>query len=329
MQTLWIVCPVYFDSESFLILRDRIRDEVGRMDVDAPRTLRFVAIDDTGGRDAALMAVRSLPDVDVIQVPFNLGSQRAIVFGLRKLAGRLDDDDWVVTIDSDGEDQPPDLPRLLRPLASLPRGTIHVVLARRTSRRESVGFKIMYFFYKVMFRLLTGTVIRTGNFAAFRGSLTKHVLFHPFFDLSYGSTLLSLDVPATFVPCARGLRYAGRSHMRPTTLIMHGLRQLTPFIDRIATRALICFGGVLGAGLLGAVAVVCVRLFTDRAIPGWATYVLLGMFMISFVAVGNLVILFVLFAQSGASSLRGLHGDAFIGRADAREPPPGADRSRP
>jgi hypothetical protein len=329
MHTLWIVCPVYFDAESFQILRERIRGEVARLTFDTPRTLRFVAIDDTGGQDPELAAVRALPDVDVIEVPFNLGHQRAIVFGLRKLAGRIDDDDWVVTLDSDGEDQPSDLGRLLEPLASSPHGANRIVLARRTERRESITFRAMYLVFTLMFRLLTGTVIRTGNYAAFRGALTKQVLFHPFFDLSYSSALLSLDLPATFVPCARGRRFAGQSRMGFTKLIMHGLRMLTPFTDRIATRALICFSGVLAAGIVGAAIVVFVRLFTALAIPGWASYILLGMFMISFAALGNFVILFVLFAQSGGSALRGLYADPVIGRTDARESPTGAGRSRP
>ena len=52
-----------------------------------------------------------------------------------------------------------------------------------------------------------------------------------------------------------------------------------------------------------AIAVVCVKLLTDRAIPGWATSTLLLLAVVSFVALGNFVVLFTVFAQSRGISL--------------------------
>jgi hypothetical protein len=328
MDTLWAVCPVYYDVESFLALRTDLAAQYARLEFPAPRRLRFVAIDDSGEEDPEISRLRDLPDTTIVHVPFNLGHQRAIVFGLRALSAEIADDDWVVTLDADGEDQPSDLPRLLRALAELPAGSNHVVLAWRTRRREVWWFKLLYSGFKLMFALLTGTVIRTGNYAAFKGALTKRVLFHPYFDLSYSSALLSLNIPAVFVPCERGRRYAGESKMNASALLRHGLRMLMPFIDRIATRALIVFTLVFTAGVVASAVVVSVKLFTDLAIPGWASYMLLLILTISVTALGNFVILFVLFAQSGGLSLRGLHEHrrGFAER-DARDTPPGAGRA--
>ena len=177
----------------------------------------------------------------------------------------------------------------------------------RVKRREVWWFKLLYSGFKLMFLLLTGTVIRTGNFAAFRGVLTRRVLFHPYFDLSYSSTLLSLNIPAVYVPCERGVRYAGRSKMNVSALLRHGLRMLMPFIDRIAARALVLFTIILSTGIAASIVVLAVRLFTDRGIPGWASYMLLLILTISVTALGNFLVLFVLFAQSDGLSLRGLH----------------------
>jgi hypothetical protein len=307
MNTLWIVCPVYFDVDSFLMLTARIRDEFSRLDFDAPPRLRIVAIDDSGGQDPAVASLVDVADVTVLPTPFNLGHQAALVFGLRRLASQMNDEDWVVTLDADGEDRPADLPRLLREL-TVPRAVSnHVVLALRTKRVESLQFKVLYFFFKLLFRLLTGTVSRTGNFAAFHGRLAKQVLFHPYFDLSYASALLALNIPATFVPCERGRRYAGTSKMGISRLIMHGLRMLMPFVDRVATRALICFGAVFGIGLAGTVVVLLTELLTDFPTPRWMWYALLSIVTISFTALGNLAILFVVFVESRSLSMRGLH----------------------
>ena len=51
--------------------------------------------------------------VTVLQPPFNLGHQRALVYALRKALPQIADEDAVVTLDADGEDRPEDLPRLL------------------------------------------------------------------------------------------------------------------------------------------------------------------------------------------------------------------------
>ena len=220
-------------------------------------------------------------------------------------------EDWVVKLDADGEDQPADLPRLLRELRLLRPASNHVVLAWRAKREESALFKIAYFFFKLLFRILTGTVTRTGNYAAFHGQLAQQVLFHPYFDLSYSSALIALNLPATFVPCDRGRRYAGTSKMGFSRLIMHGLRMMMPFVDRLTTRALIGFGVIFGLGLAGSALALVVRLLTAWIIPNWLSFALLAVVAISLAGLVNLVVLFVLFVQFRSLSMRGLHQESF------------------
>jgi hypothetical protein len=153
---------------------------------------------------------------------------------------------------------------------------------------------------------LTGVVVRTGNFAAYRARVAKRTLLHPYFDLSYSSTFLSLEVPITYVPCARGTRYAGRSQMSTFKLVMHGLRMLMPFLDRIALRALLVLMALFAASVAASLAVVAVRLFSDAAIPGWATYTLLSLVVLTAAALGNAVVLFAVFSQSRGVSLSNL-----------------------
>lgn len=296
------MCPVFLDVESFLLLRKRLLEVVEdhnelRMDV------RFVVLDDTAGDDPDIDTLHPLGDVRVIGAPFNLGHQRAIVYALRTIAPEIGDDDLVVTLDSDGEDRPEDLPRLLAPLLADPSDRKRVVLARRTRRQTSWRFKVMYLFFTILFRLLTGTSVRTGNYAAYRGWQARRMLLHPYFDLCYSATLLSLQLPIELVPCERGPRYAGRSRMGFSKLLMHGLRMLMPFIDRIAMRALLLFSITLALSIITSLVVLGVRVFTDAAIPGWATYTLIGVVILSFVALGSFVTLFAVFSQSRAISL--------------------------
>jgi hypothetical protein len=135
------------------------------------------------------------------------------------------------------------------------------------------------------------------------GSVAKRALLHPIFDLSYSSAILALDLPIFYVPCERGERYEGRSKMTFGRLAMHGLRMLMPFTDRIAIRALAIFVVSLILGLLLALTVVSIKLFSASAVPGWASFTALGALIVSLVALGNFVSLFILFSQNRAVSL--------------------------
>jgi hypothetical protein len=324
VSALRVVCPVYCDVPAFRILRERILEVVAGDPVLADRDVRFLVVDDTAGRDPAIGGLDELPDVEVLRPPFNLGHQRALVYALRLLAPRLAEDEVVVTMDADGEDRPEDLPRLVAPLLEAPADWPRVVLARRTRRRETALFRLFYAVYATVFRLLTGVVVRSGNFAAYRGRLAADVLRHPSFDLCYSATLLSLDLDVRLVPAERGERYAGRSRMGYQRLFLHGLRMLAPFVDRIALRALVLFFVTAGTAVLLAIAVVVVRLATDAAIPGWATTTLGLLVVVSFTALGNLFVLFFLFSHTRGISLANLEEDA-RGRVGSASAP--ADRA--
>jgi polyisoprenyl-phosphate glycosyltransferase len=302
--TTWVVTPVYRDTSSFRILRERLLEVLAAEPAAGARgPLRFVVIDDTAGQDPEVPGLEALDDVIVLQPPFNLGHQRGIVYALRKMLPRFADDDAVVTMDADGEDRPEDLPRLLAALEAEDAPVRHVVLALRTKRHEPLPFKLLYRGFKLLFRSLTGATVRTGNYAVMPGGVAKRALLHPTFDLAYSSAILALDMPVTYVPCERGRRYQGESKMTYGKLAMHGLRMLMPFTDRIAIRALgafVLFGLV---GIILAAVVVVLKYFTSSSIPGWTSYVVLGALIVSLVALGNFVSLFVLFSQTRAVSL--------------------------
>jgi hypothetical protein len=301
--TTWIVTPVYRDTASFRILHERLLEVLSAGPEVADGPVRFVVIDDTAGQDPEVERLAELADVITLQPPFNLGHQRGIVYALRKMLPRIAAEDAVVTMDADGEDRPEDLPRLLAALHAGEGAEHRVVLALRTKRHEPPAFKILYRGFKLLFRALTGATVRTGNFAAMPGAVAKRALLHPTFDLAYSSAILALDMPVEYVPCERGRRYQGESKMTYGKLAMHGLRMLMPFTDRIAIRAL---GAFVFFGLLGAVlaaAVVFLKIFTSSSIPGWTSYIALGALIVSLVALGNFVSLFVLFSQTRAVSL--------------------------
>ena len=293
--TCWIVTPVLRDVESF----QRLRHEVGRTVGDT--MVRFVVVDDSAGVDAEMVDLEGLDDVEVLTPPFNLGHQRAIVFGLRSLVRRVADDDIVVTMDADGEDQPADVHRLV---GALLEGGMPLAIARRTSRTESLRFRVMYVFFRLLFRALTGTTVRSGNFAAQRARSLVATIDHPSFDLCYSSTLLALPRPTAHVPCARGHRFAGRSRMSPYGLIAHGIRMMLPYSERIAVRAFI-LATVSGAGLAAATVALGLGVFGSE--PGAdAAAVFIGLGSVFLTSLVGVVVLFSGFAQASAVAMKGI-----------------------
>jgi polyisoprenyl-phosphate glycosyltransferase len=312
--TIWILCPVYFDVASFRILKQRVLDVLA--DCGPEHRIRFVVADDSAGADPEIEDLRADHEIHVVTPPFNLGHQRCIVHALRILLRDVGTDDLIVTMDGDGEDRPEDLPALLAPLRD-PRGRARLVLAKRTTRQESRAFRFSYVAFKLAFRVLTGTTLATGNFAAFSASWARTALLHPYFDLAYSSTLVTFS-EAVLVPSPRGTRYEGRSRMTSSRLVMHGIRLFMPFLDRVAVRSLLAFAATLVAGIAAAIVIIAVRLFTDLAIPGWATYSLLLVLLITFVSLGNFVVLFAVFSQSQGISFSSLERSEI---ELAREPP--------
>ena len=296
---LWIVSPMLHDTQSFQRLRNETTEACVRAGI--TDTIRFLVVDDSAGTDVEVAQLQDLDDVDVLTPPFNLGHQRAIVFGLRFLVPRLAGDELVVTMDSDGEDQPADVPRLIDALQS---STVPLVLAERTKRKEQLRFRVMYLFFRVLFRVLTGTRVKSGNFALQRARSLAASIDHPSFDLCYSSTLLALRRPTTMVPCARGERFAGRSRMSSYALVAHGVRMLLPFSERIAVRMMIV-AATSFAALAAYLVMLATGAFGDA--PGWAAIApmigVLALFLASFSA---FVVLFSGFAQGSAIATKGI-----------------------
>ncbi|MFM8304523.1 MAG: glycosyltransferase [Actinomycetota bacterium] len=263
--------------------------------------VRFLVIDDSAGADIEVGELAKFTDVEVLTPTYGLGHQHAIVLGVRTLAQRIEDHDIVVTLDSDGEDRPDDLPALLAALRNA-EAVKTIVVARRTQRQVGLAFRAAYAVFRILFRVLTGLVVDSGNFAAYYGWTAKRVLFHPNFDVCYSSSLLSLGLPVVKVPCPRGPRYEGRSRMTPATLVLHGLRMMMPFLDRITVRALFTFGTLFLIGLVLALAVAVGAIF-EVGIPTEAAIFAPAFAGVALVGFGNFVVLFALFTNYGGLRL--------------------------
>ena len=265
---LALVVPVFNDFPSLTRLCQEIDTLVPKWGVE----LSVIAVDDGSVSAAPLRfdpPLINIRQIELVRLRCNLGHQRAIAIGLVETVQRYDLD-AVLVADSDGEDRPEEMGRLI---AAHHSHRDRVIVARRAKRSEGLRFRIFYAVYKAMFHAFTGRRIAFGNLVLVPVSLLSHLVSMPEIWNHLAASILRSRLPITSIDCVRGVRYAGTSRMNLVSLIIHGLSAVAVFSDVVFARMLMGSAAITCAAILTAVAASLVRVATDMAIPGWATNV--------------------------------------------------------
>jgi len=318
-EGLLLLIPVYNDWPAFGKLLCLIDETLSRSGLRADVT----AVDDGStlaiGRETATGPFLAIDKVSVLRLRRNLGHQRAIAIGLAYVEARVPYR-AVVLMDADGEDDPADIPRLIARFKA--EGEHAIVFAERTRRSESWWFRICYQAYKVIHLALTGVAVRVGNFSVIpRERLTSLVAVSELWN-HYAAAVFASRQTFAMVSTHRARRLDGQSRMNFVRLVIHGLSALSVFSDVIGVRLVIAAIVMIVMGLFGLAATVSVRLFTDLAIPGWATTAFGLLFVLLLQAVTFLVIFcfMILAGRNGSSFLPVRDYVYFIGREDVIYP---------
>lgn len=260
-------------------------------------TIEILLIDDSSIQACNVADFQFLPSVvraiRILRLRRNLGHQRAIAIGLVQVQ-QTTPCDAVVVMDADGEDTPEGVMQLLRAYADI-EGT-KAVFASRSRRSESLVFRSFYHLYRGLHRLLTGISVRVGNFSILPSRYLNTIVVLSDLWNHYAAAVFRSKLPFTIVPIPRGTRLFGASRMNFVGLVSHGLSAIAVFGDIVGVRLLI--GSLVGSLLagLGIVLVAMIRMFTNRAIPGWATYATgtLAIIMIQFITIATSFTFFIL-----------------------------------
>jgi polyisoprenyl-phosphate glycosyltransferase len=272
---LTIVIPVYDDWNS---LRQLLRD-IDRV-LDNTTETSIIVVNDASSvecTDNLCQNLQNLRSVEVLTLSYNMGHQRAIAIGLCDASTR-EECNAIIVMDSDGEDQPEDLKLLLSSHAAV---SDNIIVAKRAKRSEGWIFTSFYVLYKAIFRILTGQGIAFGNFMLIPFHQARRLALMPDIWNNLAGAILKSRLPITSVPTSRGNRYAGRSKVNFTSLILHGLGIVSVFVEVCSIRLLLFSLGMMLLALLGVLIVSSIRIFTLYAIPGWTSY-LVSAFLILF-----------------------------------------------
>ncbi len=272
MQNVIILIPVYDD---YLPL-NQLLEHLEKVTIQqAKYSFSILIVDDGTPQKGSITHTTVLP-VSILYLHRNLGHQKAIATGLAYINDNMKTDK-VIIMDSDGEDRPDDVLLLLEKADAFENS---IVFAKRKSRRESRDFKLFYWLYKLIFRILTGKKIAFGNFMVIPKSLLQKIIYYSEIWNHLAGGILKSGINYIQVPANRGERYAGKSKMNFHALLLHGLGSISVFMDKIASRLLIFSSILFIFSIIAIMIVLGIRLFTNEAIPGWTSTLLTTMFMV-------------------------------------------------
>ncbi|MBL8542500.1 MAG: glycosyltransferase [Hyphomonadaceae bacterium] len=265
-MTVAIVTPVFEDQESFAELCRRLAESQRA----AGEPFHVIAVDDGSlGAPPQLSAISGAGlSGEVLRLARNVGHQAAISIGLAH-AAKLPNLSACVVMDSDGEDTPESIPNLL---AAVHAPNVDIAVAQRAKRSETLSFKLFYAIYKRLFRLLTGQVLRFGNFMALSPAALMRVSGMYEASTHVAGAVVKARLRRADVPTDRGTRYAGQSRMNFPSLVLHGMRAVMVFADLVLTRMALALVGMAALVVLIVVGALIMKL-AGYATPGWVTIV--------------------------------------------------------
>jgi dolichol-phosphate mannosyltransferase len=121
-----IVVPIFNEEENMSILQSELRSALAGLDHE------IIFVDD-GSTDRSAEKIESAPNVRVLRFEKNTGQSAALYAGMEAALGRT-----IVTIDSDLQNDPADIPCLL---AEIDRGA-DLVCGYRSKRKDSISKRL-------------------------------------------------------------------------------------------------------------------------------------------------------------------------------------------
>lgn len=288
-----VIIPIYKDWESLEILISNLR----RVMQSNWHLTKLIVVDDFSLSSFPKYLEEYEHNLSVVELIRNVGHQKAITIGLCYAVDRFSNAKNFIIMDSDGEDLPDDIPKLL---LALKKSNGQVCFAHRQKRNESTGFKIGYKLYKAFFQILTGKKISFGNFCVTSAEAAKRIVHLSEIWVHFSSGIIKSKIPFMKIPTERGKRYKGNSTMNLTSLITHGLSAISVYNELVAVRITlisILMSIVSGISIL---VIFFIKQLTILAIPGWASFITIGLLILiaQFFSLGILLTFVILSSKT-------------------------------
>jgi len=216
----------------------------------------------------------------IINLFNNIGSQGAISIGVKYIQKKIDDMTHLLIMDSDGEDKPDDIVRLLDECKI---NENKIVFARRKKRKESVLFRALHFIYKKIFKMLIGKDLDFGNFSCMTKTNLNKIVNINNLQTHYSASILRSKIPFSKIDCEKGFRIEGGSKLNFWKHFAHALMSLSVFVDLIAIKFFfISLVGIV-LSIISSITIFIMKLYFPKILLGIASNILLSLAIITIV----------------------------------------------
>lgn len=276
-----IIIPVYNDWESVNHLVSNFQILYN------PTYYDVLVVND--GSTKPLINSPSQNEYNVLDLNQNIGHQRAIAIGLCVAYEKMANYDYVIIMDGDGEDRPEDIQSLL----AIAKKNQEIVFAKRARRHEGLIFKLLYFFYKLIFRILIGKTIDFGNFSVIPRHSLHRIISNPNLWNHYSGSIIKSNLQYSTIECDRGKRYFGKSKMNLVSLVVHGLSAISIHFETITVRIMLASLFFIAVLLCAVLSITVFTFITDYELSIWISLAFLGVFLVT-ISIAAVTLLFSL-----------------------------------
>ncbi len=228
-----ILTPVYNDWKSASKLIEEINTIV--KDLDAEFSLVIVNDASTEEKPTSISNTENLLSVEILNIKNNQGHGRCIATGLKHILQNKEFD-YVIPMDSDGEDRPEEIKSFLEYI-KYDEGK--PIVGERVKRSENFIFKTFYNLHKIITYVFTGHSIKFGNYTCLPKSTVMKLITDKSTWCSFSGALAKLEKNRSSSPSIRGSRYFGPSKMSFRSLIKHSLSIISVFKLTVIFRSLL------------------------------------------------------------------------------------------
>ena len=215
MKKIIILLPVYNDWESLIKVLEEINSVI--KDIQKYKFECIIVNDSSTIEKPKIIKPKNFNSLKIINMKENRGHARCNAFGLRYINSN-ETYDYVIVMDSDGEDRPIEIKDLINKISENPETS---VVARRVKRAEGLIFQTLYQIHKLITFIFTGKKVNFGNYCCLTKRdviiLSDKASLWSSFSGSVKKNLRNLNETDSI----RGLRYFGPSKMSLFNLIIH------------------------------------------------------------------------------------------------------------
>jgi len=223
MKKIIILMPVYNDWESLIKVLDKINSAIQNI---KNYEFRCVIVNDCSSVEKpTIVKPKNFYSLKIINMKENRGHARCNAFVLRYINSN-ETYDYVIIMDSDGEDRPVETKDLINKIIEEPKIS---VVAKRVKRSEGSIFQTLYQIHKLITFIFTGKKINFGNYSCLTkkdvNTLSNKTSLWSSLSGSIKKNLTSLNE----IDSIRGLRYFGPSKMSLYNLVVHSFSIIAVF----------------------------------------------------------------------------------------------------